>query len=52
MTDLIVPKTIRKPSSYYRTRRRAVKCLQVVALALVLAYTLFQIGRASCRERV
>lgn len=41
MAQAIVSKTVRKPASYFRMRRRAVRSLQILALLLVLFYTLF-----------
>jgi len=41
MTDLFLARPARKSSAYYRVRRQALRVLQILALSLVLIYTLF-----------
>ncbi|TCU32627.1 carbohydrate ABC transporter permease [Rhizobium azibense] len=41
MTDIALYRTVRKPATYYRVRRRIARLLQSAALLLVLLYTLF-----------
>ena len=41
MTDLFLARPARKSSAYYRVRRQVLRVLQILALSLVLIYTLF-----------
>ncbi|MGY5789657.1 carbohydrate ABC transporter permease len=41
MADLFLVRPARKSSAYYRVRRQALRVLQILALSLVLIYTLF-----------